>query len=503
MDCMRRVLGSLALALALSCGGPFRAVAQAPASAGPGCDPSRPAVAHHAGGVALNPQPSITPIPCGVTTGYPSSEDRIAVTSTGTVFYSPAIVPIHGVGCPHFVGSPLNCAGLARTFDQGFTWTAVLPPDLAGRPNYAAAANEVQIYLDRGTNRLFRSSPDLNGTSVTWTSDDGRTWGSSVACCPVAENPRFLAAHPVRSTTVGYPNIVYLCSNTSLAGGEISVAGGRICQKSLNGGRTWIIVGQGLTNKRPMSVHRECGNSGDETAGYPAATSEGFLYLVISCGGKNYLSRSVDEGRSWPIIANLFAANLSGGPTLVPGSGGAVPGSGGALPGSELRSDSEDNLYLAWGVARGVELAISRDRGKTWTSPMNVAAPGVDYVLTSFFTVGSPRQVAFSYYGQRAGQSGFDGYLTVTNDALDTTPVFWSATVNNPSRPLLYEPNPSNPLIFVDYIGVDIGPDGTPWASFLEDCAPHVDDRACLTGLPRMTTDHTLGFAGRLLMPSG
>src|SRR6266705_387620 len=51
----------------------------------PGCDPTRPAVAHHAGGPALDPQPTNGPVPCGVLNGWPIIETRIEVTDHAVV----------------------------------------------------------------------------------------------------------------------------------------------------------------------------------------------------------------------------------------------------------------------------------------------------------------------------------------------------------------------------------------------------------------------------------
>src|SRR4051794_30283019 len=59
----------------------------------PGCDRSRPAVAHHAAQQVLSPQPTNGPVPCGVLTGWPAVENRIEVTNDGTVVYMPALLP--------------------------------------------------------------------------------------------------------------------------------------------------------------------------------------------------------------------------------------------------------------------------------------------------------------------------------------------------------------------------------------------------------------------------
>ena len=45
--------------------------------AGPGCDSSRPAVAHQAGGAPLDAQPEGAPLPCMTFTGRPTDTAQI------------------------------------------------------------------------------------------------------------------------------------------------------------------------------------------------------------------------------------------------------------------------------------------------------------------------------------------------------------------------------------------------------------------------------------------
>src|SRR5437764_5547975 len=65
--------------------------------AGPGCRPAQPAVAHHPGGVVVDPQPPAAPVPCGVHTGFAGGESAIAVARSGAVFYAPAVQATAGV----------------------------------------------------------------------------------------------------------------------------------------------------------------------------------------------------------------------------------------------------------------------------------------------------------------------------------------------------------------------------------------------------------------------
>src|ERR1700732_4701151 len=53
---------------------------------GPGCDPTRTAVAYHAGGPALKSHQGDLPIPCAVVAGSTIETATVGVTSRGTLF---------------------------------------------------------------------------------------------------------------------------------------------------------------------------------------------------------------------------------------------------------------------------------------------------------------------------------------------------------------------------------------------------------------------------------
>ena len=95
-----------------------------------------------------------------------------------------------------------------------------------------------------------------------------------------------------------------------------------------------------------------------------------------------------------------------------------------------------------------------------------MTAPGVTSV-NQWFVAERGAEVAVSYLATTGSASGLDGYLTVTRNALAANPLFWSATVNPPGQPIF---DGSPPSARDDFIGADIAPDGTPWASFFTSC---------------------------------
>ena len=98
-----------------------RTVAQGHMRNGPGCDPSRPAVAHRLGGQRLARQPAHPPIPCLTVVGQTSESAAVGVTRSGAVLYAPllqnsAAPPTNVLQGPEFV---------VRSNDRGATWTTL------------------------------------------------------------------------------------------------------------------------------------------------------------------------------------------------------------------------------------------------------------------------------------------------------------------------------------------------------------------------------------------
>jgi hypothetical protein len=464
---------------------PCASGSRAATGTGPGCAPKRRSVAHYAGGVVAHRQPAHAPIPCGMQTGYAGGESAIAVTNSGAVFYAPAVQTFAGTQAQYFLGGN---SGFARTTDRGAHWEFVLPisTNLAvpanpiGKPGWPAWDQiDDKFYMDRSTGRLFWADPDLPGEAVIWTDDDGLDWG--YALLPVGfggEWTQITAAKPRLSKTSGYPEVVYACGEYDSLGRDVSSAlEGDLCQKSLDGGQTWIVAGQSFFGS-PIATHPQCGGRQESPNFSPWAAPDpgGRLYELLFCAGKTFLIRSDDEGASWPIVAQV--------PYTIPNVG---PGGTGT---AELRTDALGNLYLAWSnpgnpdpnrpYAPGkLYLGISRNGGRSWSLPVAVLAPGVQGIRTHFgFDVAAPGDVAFSYLGEATGRTGFDGYITETYGALTARPLFWSGIVNGPSQaPLDAGGKGSSNGMGLDYVSVAIGPDGTPWASFWDDCGEDLPQR--------------------------
>ncbi len=510
-------MGRIRAALAVSVVGFVALIGPAAAgqaAPGPGCAPNRKAVAHYPRGVIARHVSSAAPIPCGMQTGYAGGESAIAVTNTGAVFYAPAVQQFAGIQAQYFLGGN---SGFARTTNAGRSWTFVLPisPNLAvpanpiGKPGYPAWDQiDDKFYVDRGTGRLFWTDPDIPSEAVLSTDNDGVTWNYSLL--PVGfggEWTQVTTGKPRTSKTSGYPKVVYACGEYDSIGRDFTTKlEGDLCQKSLDGGQTWITAGQSLFGS-PIDPHRKCGGQTEHPNFSPWAAPDpkGRLYQLLFCGGKTYLMRSGNEGASWPIAARVPYKISNVGPG---GTGSA-----------ELRTDSRGNLYLGWTNPGNpnpnsayrpskLYLATSHDRGRTWSRPVQLLAPGVQGIRTHFgFDVGRPGHLAVSYLGHRAGRLGFDGYITETSNALARRPLLWSAVVNSPSQaPLDFNDKGSSNGLGLDYVSVAIGPHGTPWASFWDACGEDVPQtHASCPPSRHSKTAKVFGFmdyTGRLAPPA-
>jgi hypothetical protein len=497
----------------------------------PGCDATRPAVAHHAGQQVLSPQPTDGPVPCGMLTTFPTMENRLEVTNDNTVIYSPALMggPILS-GAGHVPGWGRE-EGLARTFNDGRQWDGIsIPvwPDLF----VLDGQTDNNIYVDHNTGRLFyymqNSGPvGINtfcggggGATVAWSDTDGANWNwafdNSHNC---AENPDVLSAKPTAAgATQGYPDVVYLCGDNTSSGVATTGTPGYSCAKSLTGGSRWSGTGANGTVAGPLvdkvgtaagvtapaqgfysgvakdifDPYPQCAGKSTSADADVQPLTDGTLVVLVSCNSNFYLSESKDEGATWSIV------------TRIPHGG-------------DLRIDSHNNMFLLENSAASsgnaqLLLSHSTDLGLSWSPELNMVAPGVVKVGTYEFAQGTYASgqvgdMAVTYYGSKANQSTSDGYITQTRDALDPNPIFWSGQVNSPSRPLLYntETDGNIGLTVLDIMGGALSPDGrSVWGSFVQDCGANiVTDPSCSSKIPQTNPgDLDDGFAGRLVWPT-
>jgi len=430
---------------------------QAAAAPGPGCDTTRPAAAFYSDG-----SPAIAagaPVPCGVKTGFGGAESRVATTPNGDVLQTPAIAGagLFGTPLPAPPGTPTyefvftQNSGIGWTRDLGGSW------ELFFANGDRCPQGDNDLYVDHVTGRLYYSCifgplpPPANRYAVPYLADAAvmsspgapyTQWSRNTMYGWLSENPRFTSgpAPAGQPNPVPGENMAYWCANFT----NLLVAGTRTCHRSFDGGASWQFAGI-VYPSHPT----ECGTSAPEGGGYPQAGPDGSLWVLITCGTNRWLARSTDEAATWPLVRNGLGI-----PVTVPATG-------------QLRVDSAGNLYLVSASGTSLLLRTSTDGGQSWRGPFNMTAPAVrsGTVNRSGVAIGwQPGVVAVDYLTNRS-TGGFDGYISVTHNALDANPVFYAQAINPPYKPIVTASSLSD-----DFITLDVAPDGTPWAGFYSNC---------------------------------
>jgi hypothetical protein len=428
---LARVCLALSLVLALAASTAPSAVAKK-GPEGPGCDPSRPAVAHYAGGVPAPGKRASAPVPCMAFVGTTSEAGSVGISRSGSVFYAPLLEntsppPTNTLQGPEFV---------VRSRDLGASWTPLNTESPA-----TGGLVPPWMSIDPDTSRIWfvRTLPQLCGARVDWSDDDGDTWHTNPSVpCPSQGGEKLLEgpAPPGGARPVNYPHVVYYCAN------NIDIAPSNLwCYKSLDGGPTFSFVGSFPDPALPPG----CDERHPSRPG--VAGPDGLLYFPTTLCGALGVAISHDEGASWqfrPIVGSGLEDIYTSGTTV----------------------DSRGNLYFAWrGPGDLPYLSTSTDHGASWNPPLMVAPPGVRAVRRVAVAVRKRGEVALSYLGTTDG-AHFNGYITESHNVFTGRPRFWSASVNDPAEPLV---NAADSETFGDrfFYGTDaIAPDGTVWAGF-------------------------------------
>lgn len=369
---------------------------------------------------------------------------------------------------------------VARSRNLGASWTALR----SGGPTTGGLVPP-WMSVDPVTSRIWflTTLPGLEGARLSWSDDDGRHWqtNAAVGCrgpgatmCLGEGSEKVLEGPAPRggATPHGYAHVVYYCGSGGLDVVPTTLA----CYRSLDGGRTFAPIA--AVPDPPTPKPGDCGVSHVARPG--AAGPDGYLYFTLDLCGNLGIAISRNEGNSWrrELIAHTSIQDVYT---------------------TSVATDRAGDIFVSWVAkpgASGVDgrglpyLIYSRDHGRSWSKPLMIAAPGVRQVIHTAVAATADGRVAVSYLGSGslASTAGFSGYITESADVLARRPVFLSAALNDPARPLY--PG-SHTETFGDrlfFIGDAFGPDGTAWAAF------HCADEPSCPGT-------RIGVVGRLAHP--
>jgi hypothetical protein len=393
--------------------------------------------------------------------GETAWEPTLGLTSNGTIYYK--VQPVRSNTDPEvtYTNSSVRSVTM-RSTDGGVSWRTAFD-------NHPTSLDPL-LYVDRATDRVFTNDYEGPCHALSYT-DDGADWNSRhVGCAYNTDHQTIFTGPPRTSDPEGYPNLVYLCS----IGSGVATASGTsmVCSKSLDGGDSFAPTGEPAFTVEENLVG-ECGPGN----GHGYVGPDGTVYLPAGYCGQPYLAISHDEGETWNRVqvADNGMFNESGGFTNHEAA---------------VVADESGNVYYMWiAEDRKPYLAISRDKGVTWSEPMMIGAPGLNQTSLPTMMKGPNDNLAFAYMGSENAPAGppfptesaayenvtWNGYITLTTNALDDEPVFYSASVNNPDDQLREgKCGPVRCNAVGDFIDIQVGPNGQPWAAFSDACSDGV-----------------------------
>jgi hypothetical protein len=426
------------------------------------------AVAHRAGGrvvaAANAPDARI------YTVASDAIEPTLGITKKGDIFYA-AAASVTGVD-------------VMRSTDDGGTWENTSPRTPTGQKTHPLTLDPY-VYVSEPTGRIFNIDLYVACSNLSFSDDNGDTWTTNPLACgrPVNDHQTLFSGPPAISPTPVFPEVVYYCWNDFGAGSS--------CSKSLDGGIGWTPTGSPAftgndlnSEERPLDF---CGGF----HGHGVVGPDGTVYLPKEYCGQPWIGISKDEGATWTRV------QVADNTTERLGSDTSVA------------VDRKGNLYYAYETQdQKLFLVTSTDGGEHWSQPKMVGAPGVKEVTLPTLDVGAPGKVAIAYMGSENSRFArcepdctdsdyagvrWNGYITMSTNALARDPLFYSGTANAKSDPLYIGrcdfSNRCSPIL--DFIDVEIAPDGTPWGAFVDACS--------VTCKTTGTVDASTAVVGRLV----
>ncbi len=390
-------------------------------------------------------------------------EPTLGLDESGNIFYAAA---------------GFNRFGLAgttvlRSDDGGRNWK-VTSPRLLGQDLHPISLDPyVYVDLIGKKERVFTIDLTVACSYMSFSDDDGKTWTTNPLACgrPVNDHQTLFSGPPATSTTVGYPHVLYYCWN------DVATSS---CSKSLDGGVSFHPTGSPAfagydPGSQDPGFFRQSGFCGG-LHGHGAVAPNGTVFLPREYCGKPMLAISKDEGRTWKRVVVSPIRSIS------------QPKEGAGHP--SVAIDEKGNVYYTWIAAgnRQPFLSVSKNNGKTWSKAIPIGPPGLKETNLPQIDARGPGKVAVVYYGSTNSpfpkckddcdaadynKATWNGYLTISANALSPNPTFYTGIVNDPADPLVRgECGPGRCQMVFDFIDVEIGRDGIAYGAFVDSCMP-------------------------------
>jgi hypothetical protein len=343
--------------------------------------------------------------------GRQAAEPTVGVNKNNTAFFVAGAFD-STVGVP---GQRLARSVIYRSRDKGASWQAVSPPLLLQETGSTEPAFSLDpmIHVDPVTGRVFSLDLYVGCSWMVYSDDEGVTWQRNPLACgqPVNDHHTFLTPPPAAGlTTTGYPNMFYYCFNR---------VADSSCGRSHDGGRTFAPAGIAFTGADTVS-----GNVCGGLHGHLAGDRAGRVFVPKGHCGLPWIAISEDGANSFSRV------NIA---PHTPMDDHEV----------SLAVDTADNVYAVWQdrAYRLVFLSASTDHGRTWSTPIMMAPPGVREVNFPTIVAGDPGRIAVLFPGSESANfedetRPWNLYVVMSTNALAADPVFTWTTANDPGDPV-------------------------------------------------------------------
>lgn len=458
---------SLLLVMVLWGGAPGSA---GPSARGPATGPAPGGAAAHQDLAAVPAFPSEEPLAFGAPSSRVIAAGDLSMKEhrTGQASWEPTIGvtegEIYATAWQSFIDP-----GVLMSTDGGETWENISPDPIRGKH---AVSTDPYLFTDR--NRVFNlDAYALTCGQMSYSDDQGRVWVTNPVACGtvVSDHPSAFAGSPVTSTTLGYPNVVYVCDYR-----PFGLLTSIYCSKSINGGITFVPTGDPAF---PVARNRPCDGG---LSGHGIAGEDGTIYIprVTKCGPQ--LSISKDEGATWRVV------DLP----KEPGTSGDHEASVGV--------DRSGNVFYMWiDENRLPYLSVSADGAKSFSQPLKVSPRKVKETNLPALAVNRSGQVVMVYAGstnspaitskrsqpcsntttqpsecaapQEYKDVTWNGYVTVARNPVSSKPRFETKPINPADDPIDREAcGPDRCFPLGDFIDITAAGDGRFWAAFVDGC---------------------------------
>lgn len=311
------------------------------------------------------------------------------------------------------------------------------------------------LFTDHRTNRTFVSQLAGACSLLAFTDDDGANWiQNPIGCGPAAGvEHQTVGGGPFAPglSGIGYPDSVYYCAQAIVTAQ---------CSLSVNGGFSFNPAVPTYNATQCAGLH-----------GHLRAAPDGTVYVPnADCKGKQGVVVSANNGTNWTVRAiPVSNTQRESDPSVAVGAAGTV--------------------YFGFQGADGhAWAAVSRDRGRTWTSFTDVGASlGIQNVQFPAVIAGDDQRAAFAFLGTTTPgddqKETFSGvwhlYVAATYDGGAT----WRTVDATPADPVQRGPicmsggACESHRNLLDFIDVTVDKQGRVLVAYADGC---VD--ACVTG---------------------